>query len=206
MVNQMRTSESEMQYPDEDVADDVDDIAMERAETTVALHKQVQENVAIAHVKQRKDYAKRLGIGVKTFLFQEGDMVEKKNMRREGLMGDTLEALWMGPYKISNVDKQRVTLYDLRLKRDLKQTVAYDQLRPHLTGSPKLQGETSEPVLTPVTTPVPNTEPTPAPTPAPTPVCSVSTPDESDVTVTKTIKRKRTDDDNSSTRPSKRPG
>ena len=84
--------------------------------------------------------------------------------------------------------------HDLRLKRDLKQTVAYDQLRPHLTGSPKLQGETSEPAPTPVPTPAPTPvptpehtpEPTPAPTPAPTPVCSVSTPDESDVTVTKT--------------------
>ena len=82
-------------------------------------------------------------------------MVEKKNMRRESRMDDTLEALWMGPYKVLNVDKQRVTLYDLRLKRDLKQTVAYDQLRPHLTGSPKLQGETSEPASTPVPTPEP---------------------------------------------------
>ena len=53
-IHQMRTSESEIQYPDEDVADDVDDIAMERAKTTVAFHKQLQENIAIAHVKQKK--------------------------------------------------------------------------------------------------------------------------------------------------------
>ena len=46
-------------------------------------------------------------------------MVEKKNMCREGRMGDTLEALWMGPYKASNVDKQRVALYQKSIKPEM---------------------------------------------------------------------------------------
>lgn len=60
---------------------------------------QVRANIEEAQQKQKKDHAKRVGKGVKTFYFQEGDLVEKKNMRREGRKGDTLQAIWTGKYR-----------------------------------------------------------------------------------------------------------
>ena len=112
----------------------------------VSVHKKMMERIAAAQRRQKKDYARRLGKGVKSFLFQVDDIVEKRNMRPTTRKGDTLEPLWMGPYRVMKVAGQRVTLFDFRLKRELRTTVAHDHLRPKMSGTRTLAGEcTDEP-------------------------------------------------------------
>ena len=120
MVTQMCPPEIEesIDYPEELDNDEVVRLSELRAEEMVSVHKKMMERIAEAQRRQKKDYARRLGKGVKSFLFQVDDIVEKRNMRRTTCKGDTLEPLWMGPYRVMKVAGQCVTLFDFRLKRE----------------------------------------------------------------------------------------
>ena len=101
MAPQMCTTEDAVQYPDEPSAAEVDQIAEARAETIPHLHKQIRENIAEAKTKQKINYAKTTAKKTTIFLFQEGNIEEKKNSRQLTRMGDTLQAKWVDKYRVT---------------------------------------------------------------------------------------------------------
>ena len=105
MVTQMCPPEIEesIDYPEELDNDEVVRLSELRAEEMVSVHKKMMERIAEAQRRQKKDYARRLGKGVKSFLFQVDDIVEKRNMRRTTRKGDTLEPLWMVCWSLTSL-------------------------------------------------------------------------------------------------------
>ena len=62
-------------------------------------YNQVKANVSRAQEKQKKEFDRKVGKGVRTFELKPGDDVLKRNMRNTGRKGGKLEPLWSGPYR-----------------------------------------------------------------------------------------------------------
>ena len=65
----------------------------------VYLLLQVLQNVAKAQIKHKKDFQRRQSKGVKTFNFEVGDKVLRRNSKNKGRKGGKMEPLWLGPYR-----------------------------------------------------------------------------------------------------------
>lgn len=59
----------------------------------------VLDNIEIAQQKQKEQYARRKGKGVKTFKINVGDTVYKKQMKNLARKGGKMEPCWIGPYR-----------------------------------------------------------------------------------------------------------
>ena len=58
------------------------------------------DNVDAAQDKQKKEYARRKGKGVKVYDLKVGQPVLRRNMRNVGRKGGKMDVKWIGPYTL----------------------------------------------------------------------------------------------------------
>lgn len=111
--------------------EDLDVYVEQRKQAQDTIFKTVKENIDNAHEKQKADYSKRASKGVKTFHFVKGDIVLKRNLKNIARKGGKLDAKWLGPYEILDIDPyKRVKLKEINSNLILKARCAWDQLKP----------------------------------------------------------------------------
>jgi hypothetical protein len=81
-------------------------------------------------VHQKKQYEAKRKNGVKSFIFEVGDDVLRRNMVKQGRKGSRLEADWLGPYKISQLHKKGVATLT-KDGKELRSKVNCKQLKPY---------------------------------------------------------------------------
>lgn len=153
--------------PEEDFASLVQDQDHRQQE----LHKEREKKVGPAQEKQKEEYERRKKKGVKVHDIAAGMEVLKKNVRNESRKGGKMEAKWIGPYKVLDVDANRRVALEKNGKK-LETRTPQDQLRPFLKGQLNRDARDLA-MLSGVQAPSSQGPSVSSPTPSPTPFITV---------------------------------
>ena len=94
------------------------------------VYKSAEENIKKAQAHQKKHYDLRHAVPA----FKKGDLVLRKNMANSHRMGGKLDARWIGPYTIHEVNEKE--LYRLKCTKSgkvLKKAISSLQLKAYST-------------------------------------------------------------------------
>lgn len=97
--------------------DDVTLFVQADSEQRQKTHAAVKNNIEKAQNKQKAEYYARKNKGYKSFNFQIGDTVYKKNMKNKARIGGKLDPDWTGPYKIVEITPdKRLRILNMKTK------------------------------------------------------------------------------------------
>jgi len=85
-----------------------------------------RKNIKSSQRKMKTEFDKRHGGGT---LFQVGNLVLKRNLRRDDRKGDWQQFPWSGPYRIISISDGAYKLQNIKTKVDLKQSAAARNLK-----------------------------------------------------------------------------
>lgn len=126
--------------------DDVTLFVQADSEQRQKTHAAVKNNIEKAQNKQKAEYYARKNKGYKSFNFQIGDTVYKKNMKNKARIGGKLDPDWTGPYKIVEITPdKRLRILNMKTKIIVKTLYSWDLFKPFLTSSLHSKDVTKQP-------------------------------------------------------------
>ena len=98
----------------------------------------------LSQKKYKREFELKAEKGVKSFDFKVGDYVFRRNNKNKDRKGGKMDKIWLGPYKILDIDtRKRVKLCD-STDKEIKTRYAWSQLRPFVNGDLKCIQETDD--------------------------------------------------------------
>ncbi|KAJ8412056.1 hypothetical protein AAFF_G00143230 [Aldrovandia affinis] len=110
--------------------DTVADYLQARAEKDEEVFDKVRLNVEKAQEKQRKTYRRRIKKGTKRFKILPGMEVLKKDERKRGRLGRTMDPDWPTQYRVTEVGDNNLVQLETLDGHQLKTQTPYASVKP----------------------------------------------------------------------------